>query len=82
MTDTLNNSIMELEAAILPTESATGSALIADGFDSLARQLDSIGQQLDSLSIDIKYVVALLLILVVFETFRIVRGWSKGVGLK
>ena len=31
---------------------------------------------------ELKNIVALLLILVVFETLRIVRSWSKGVGVK
>lgn len=60
-------------------ESASGSALVAN---ALYLTNQDIHDDLQDIQLQLEYIVALLLILVVFEILRIVRSWSKGVGLK
>ena len=58
------------ESGFLPEDAAIINALYLN-----YRELVSVHHEARNVS-------ALLLILVVFETLRIVRSWSKGVGLK
>ena len=55
--------------------SADISADILAALQQNTLELQEVNQELDNIS-------ALLLILVVFETMRIVRSWSKGAGVK
>lgn len=72
-----------------PEESTDTENLVTDlSPDILAelqkntRELQKNTQELKDVNRELDNITALLLILVVFETMRIVRSWSKGVGLK
>lgn len=65
----------DIEQLAVETDPASGSALIANALYLNARELDSISHELRTIS-------ALLLILAVFETMRIARSWTKGIGVK
>lgn len=65
----------ELEYLFANTETATGSSLVVNA-------LYLQNQELHSTNAELKTISALLLILVVFEILRIVRSWSKGIGVK
>lgn len=51
-------------------------------FNLIYESIQINNDKLDLIYYEIKSVSALLLILVVFETLKIVRSWTKGIGVK
>ena len=65
----------EVESIAVEMDTATGSALVVSA-------LEQNYVELQNSNLHLKNITALLLLLVLFEILRIVRSWSKGLGVK